>query len=116
MILPDEPINMTNILPFKPRRPVTDTVAPGTIAPNKRYWLQDIQLATHHAAFLENDMEAVTLLMEVQLDFMRRGTSLDKVPETVRRECAKYLILPSEKGEKAKKIDEILRAVYAGRG
>ena len=106
---------MTNILPFKPRPPVTDPVPTGTIAPNKRYWLQDIQLATHHAAFLENDMEAVTMLMQVQLDFMTRGTSLSKLPESVRRECAKYLILPSEKGEKAKKIQEILHAVYAGR-
>lgn len=32
---------MTNILPFKPKRPVTDPVAPGTIAPDKRYWLLD---------------------------------------------------------------------------
>ena len=105
---------MTNVLPFKPRKQTTESEEPDLIAPDKRYWLQDIQLATHNAAFLENDMTAVTILMQVQLDFMRRGTSLDKLAESVRRDCAKYLILPKDRGEKAKKIENILRAVYAG--
>ncbi len=106
---------MTNILEFRPRQQPPEPAVEEPVAPDKLYWLQDLQLATHNAAFLENDMKAVTMLMQAQLDFMTRGTALSKLPEAVRRECAKYLILPKDNDERAKKIKAIVRAVYAGR-
>lgn len=105
---------MHNVLQFTPRQETTKLTDPEQVAPDKCYWLQDIQLATHYAAFIDHDMRAVTLLMQVQLDFMTRGTSLDKIPEKVRRDCSKYLVLPEDVGEKTKKIEAIVRAVYAG--
>jgi hypothetical protein len=107
---------MTNVIAFKPKVVMTAPIAPKIeasrqIAPDRSYWLQDLQMAATFAAFVSKDLEAVDMLMSAQRNMMMDGVALTKLPEVIRRRCASYLDISHE--EKGKRAKEVFEAIYS---
>lgn len=79
---------MTNIVNFPSP---SKRVEPPFAAADGRYWIQDIQQAATFAAYLDNDQEAVEMLVAQELAFLKAGACIGHLPERVRIRCAKYL-------------------------
>lgn len=66
----------------KPKRPP---------APDQLYGLGDIESALQFAAYLDQDWEAVELLLVVYREFLTNRWTLIHLPIKLRRRCARYL-------------------------
>lgn len=109
---------MTNIIKFTPRakaepEPQIETTAANP-APDKLYWLQDLQFAANYAAYLDRDPKAVQVIMSLQTEWLLAGRAIGHIPEAIRRHCAKYFDIPED--QQHAKREEVIKALYASKG